>query len=123
LIYTGAYIAMPIGSIGGVSSIGTRSHMSKIVGRNEIGKVFSFMTALDTVAPMISSTIFTYIFKHTMDSYPGTVYQLTAFLIFFPIFIMMWIDLFTERPKTDDKKGDRKGKHFNKSEKTNETQL
>ena len=89
---------MVIGSIGGGSSIGTRSHLTKIVGRDEIGKVMSFMSALDTLAPMISSTVFTYIFKYTINTYPGAVYLVTAFLILVPIYVMMWIDLYTERP-------------------------
>ena len=89
---------MPIGAIGGVASIGTRSHLTKIVGRDEIGKVLSFMSALDTLAPMVSSTFFAYLFKYTIDTYPGTVYQVTAFLVLIPIYVLMWIDIYTERP-------------------------
>jgi PCFT/HCP family folate transporter-like MFS transporter 1/3 len=97
--------------------------MSKIVERDEIGKIFSFIAALDTIAPMFSATIFTYIFKYTMDSYPGTVYQLTALLILFPIFTMMWIDLFTERPLIDSKKrNEREMENTNNIEKENAEQ-
>ncbi len=106
-----------------VSSVGTRSHMSKIVGRDEIGKIFSFIAALDTIGPMFSSTIFTFIFKYTMDSYPGTVYQFTAFLILFPIFTMMWIDIFTERPLIDSKKrNEREMENTNNIDKKNAEQ-
>ena len=94
---------MPIGSIGGVASIGTRSHLTKIVGRDEIGKVLSFISALDTLTPMIASTFFAYLFKYTIDTYPGTVYQVTAFLVLIPIYVLMWIDIYTERPLVEDR--------------------
>ena len=93
---------MAITCVGGVAHIGSRSHLTKIVDRNEIGKVLSFMLALDTLAPMISSTLLAYIFKYTIDTYPGAVYEVIAFLLFIPIFIMIWIDLFTQPPLLEE---------------------
>ena len=93
---------MAITCVSGVAHIGSRSHLTKIVDRNEIGKVLSFMLALDTLAPMISSTLLAYIFKYTIDTYPGTVYEVIAFLLFIPIFIMIWIDLFTQPPLVEE---------------------
>lgn len=90
--------------------IGIRSYMSKIIESGEIGKVFSFMTALDTTAPMLASTLYNFVFKYTINSYPGAVFQITAILMFIPIWIVMWIDLFTVRP-TDEIKG----KHRNRN--------
>jgi len=77
--------------------------MSKIIDKNEIGKVFSLMTALDTTAPMIASTLYTFVYKYTINSYPAATFQMTALLMFIPILILMWIDLFTVRP-IDDKR-------------------
>ena len=117
------YVCIPISSIGGIASIGTRSYMVKIVGRDEIGKVMSFVSTLDQIVPVISSTMFTYIFKYTIETYPGTIFEVTALLTLIPINIMMWIDLFTERPlgerkvdeenaeKIDVEKGDRDKTH------------
>ena len=84
-----------------IAYIGTKSHLIKIVGRDEIGKVMSFVQTMDTVALVISNTLFTYIFKYTIDSYPGTVYQTAALLTLIPINVLMWIDLFTKRPLGD----------------------
>ncbi|XP_054152845.1 solute carrier family 46 member 3-like [Oppia nitens] len=96
------YVAMPVSAISGIASIGCRSHLTKIVGRHEIGKVLSFMQALDTIAPVISTTALTYMFRYTMDDYPGIVYQLISGLILIPICVMIWIDLFTDRPELDE---------------------
>ena len=111
---------MVITSVGGVALIGSRSHLTKIVDKNEIGKAMSFMSVLDTLAPSFSAAIFPYIFKYTIDTYPGLVYHITAFLIIFPICMMMWIDIFTAQPiakqkcaKPDPSNGD---PHNNESE-------
>ena len=87
------YMSMAIGSIAGASNIGARSYVTKIVGKDEIGKIMSFMTALNTLSPVLSSTISVLIFKYTIDSYPGTVFQFIAFLCLIPVYVMIWIDL------------------------------
>lgn len=107
--FSAFYISMPLTAIGGIALIGSRSYLTKIVGRDEIGRLMSFMSAMDTLVPMVSSSIFTFIFNYTIDKYPGTVYQLTAFLILIPILSMMWIDLYTERPVFENGSFERKG--------------
>src|SRR6185437_12706617 len=92
---------MPITAIGSIASIGARSHLTKIVGRDEIGKVLSFASAMDTLAPLFASPLFAYVFIYTQDTYPGTAFQMTAGLALINIYLMMWIDLFTERPHVD----------------------
>ena len=72
--------------------------MTKIVNRDKHGKAVSMMTAIDTLAPMLVNPILVLIFNHTLDKYPGTVYQVIALLVLIPIVICMWIDIFTERP-------------------------
>ena len=93
---------MVIGSIAGASNIGSRSYTTKIVGKDEIGKIMSFMTALNTMAGIISTTISVQIFKATIDSYPGTVFQFVAFLCLLPVFIMMWIDFNRIEPEEEN---------------------
>ena len=39
----GYYASIPFGSLGGLSSVGIRAHMSKIVPHDELGKVFSLV--------------------------------------------------------------------------------
>ena len=101
-IFPAYYVVTGIGAIGGIASIGTRSLISKLVDRDEMGKVMSFLSILDTVAPVISTTAFAYIFKYTIDSYPGAVYLLIAGFILVPIWVTMWIDLFKEPPVVDE---------------------
>ena len=93
-----SYLSIPIGSIGSLAYVGTKSHMTKIVKRDELGKAVSMMTVIDTLAPMLVNPILVLIFNHTLDKYPGTVYQVIALLVLIPIVICMWIHIFTERP-------------------------
>lgn len=92
---------MAIGAIGGMASICTRSHVAKIVDRNEQGKMMGVMAIMDTISPVIATTIFSQIFKHTVNSYPGTVYHVIAGLIVIPILVMTWISFRTERQIVD----------------------
>ena len=92
------YIGMPFNSVSGLASIGSKSFMTKIVDRDELGKVNSFMTTVDSLLPMIGTVVYTYIFKYTIDSYPGLVYQITAMTIILPILLLIWLDLYTEPP-------------------------
>lgn len=92
---------MAIGAIGGMASICTRSHIAKIVDRNEQGKMMGVMAIMDTISPVIATTIFSQIFKVTVSSSPGTVYHVIAGLILIPIAVMTWIFFRTERQTID----------------------
>lgn len=92
---------MAISSIGGMASICTRSHIAKIVDRNEQGKMMGVMAIMDTISPVVATTIFSQIFKATVENYPGTVYYVIAGLILIPISVMTWIFLRTERQTID----------------------
>ena len=39
----GFYLSLPAGSIGGLSSVGMRAHLSKVVPRDDLGKIFSLV--------------------------------------------------------------------------------
>lgn len=100
---TGFYISLVVGSIGGINTVGTRAHFSKIVERKELGKVFSLMSALDSMAPLIASLIFTFVFNKTMDTWPGLCFIVTGSSLLIPIYVMMWISLYTKLPDFEAK--------------------
>ncbi|KAG4065475.1 hypothetical protein HA402_002709 [Bradysia odoriphaga] len=95
------YLTMAIGSIGGMASICTRSHIAKIADRNEQGKMMGVMAIMDTISPVIATTIFSQIFKATVENHPGTVYHVIAGLILIPTSVMIWICFRTERQRID----------------------
>lgn len=62
------------------------------------------MSAIDSTAPFIASAFFTYIFKATMDNYPGTCFLIQSTMLLVPITIVMWVDLYTVVPEEKRKK-------------------
>lgn len=99
--FSAYYLSMAVGSIGGMASICTRSHIAKIVDRDEQGKMMAVMAIADTISPVIATTIFSQIFRITVDEYPGTVFYVIAGLILIPICSMIWIYLCTKRQTID----------------------
>ena len=59
-----------------------------------MGKVFGFIEAVDTTAPLIASTAYTKVFTYTMNTLPGLIFQIMAGFIIIPIISLIWIDLF-----------------------------
>jgi hypothetical protein len=89
----GFYISMIVSSTAGLASIGFKTHMAKIVVRNELGQVFTLMAVVDASAPIIASSLFTILFKVTIDKIPGTCFLVLAFMSLIPIIIAMGIDI------------------------------
>lgn len=87
----GFWISVVVGVLGNMSSIGVRSYLTTIVDKSETGRVFSFMSAVDSIAPMLASTIFTMIFRETIDSYLGLAFHVIAALQLLPLLVMIWI--------------------------------
>lgn len=88
----GYYISILLGSISAVITIGMRSKLSKIVNKDELGKVFSLVSTFETIAPTISSIIYTTIFSFSINVYPGLVFHFSVLFLIIPIISMMWID-------------------------------
>ncbi len=79
---------------GAITNVGMRSHLSTIVDKDELGKVFSLIAALDSTAPFVASVFFTFIFTQTLDFFPGAVFEMTALMLFVPLSAMFWIDIY-----------------------------
>ena len=59
-----------------------------------MGKVFGFIEAVDTMAPLMASTAYTKVFTYTMNTLPGLIFQIMAGFMVIPIICLIWIDLF-----------------------------
>ncbi|XP_054156950.1 thymic stromal cotransporter homolog, partial [Oppia nitens] len=94
----GFYLSIPMGALGPIGFIGIRSHFSKIVEPDELGKVSSLMGAVDSIVPLIGSAIFTAIFKSTMDTMPGMSFLITSSLFIIPLSVLLWIHFYTVLP-------------------------
>jgi hypothetical protein len=59
---------------------------------------------------LIASSLFTIVFRATMDTMPGLSFIVTGGLLLIPFTIMMWIDIYTVIPNFDNKKADNEEK-------------
>lgn len=73
---------------GGVSPMG-KTLVSKIVTGEELGKVFAFMTPLETLAAMVVTPVYTLVYNSTIDSFPSAYNFVTAAILVFQILIVM----------------------------------
>jgi hypothetical protein len=51
------------------------------------------MAIIDASAPIIASSLFTILFKVTIDKFPGTCFLILAFMSLIPVIIAMGIDI------------------------------
>lgn len=55
-----------------------RSHLSKIVPKQDLGKVFALTASAESLTPLAASPLYTYVYKSTMIVLPGCVYYLSS---------------------------------------------
>lgn len=92
------YIGSVVGSFTTILGPLTRSQLSKIIPKNDLGKVFAFTAFLEAICPVASSPLYTFIYKATFASAPSAVYWLSAVMsaisvvILFIVMYIQWID-------------------------------
>jgi MFS-type transporter involved in bile tolerance (Atg22 family) len=101
---TGYYISLVAGITTHLSSVGLKSYLSKIIDHSELGKVFTLMAVLDATAPIIGSSLFAYIFRLSIESFPGLCFLILGAISLIPIWVAMWIDISFLKTRTDTKK-------------------
>ncbi|XP_065294034.1 lysosomal proton-coupled steroid conjugate and bile acid symporter SLC46A3-like isoform X1 [Dermacentor albipictus] len=61
-----------------LGQVGVRTHMSKLVGQDEVGKVFAFLASFDAVVPVLGEVFITSLFNWSIDFLPGLPYLVAA---------------------------------------------
>ncbi|XP_042883936.1 solute carrier family 46 member 3-like [Penaeus japonicus] len=72
------YVASIVSFLAGLPLIVTRSVISKLVPEDEIGAVFSLLASWEALVPLISGPVYTFVYSHTIDIYPGVIYFVSA---------------------------------------------
>ncbi|KAH7971232.1 hypothetical protein HPB49_020474 [Dermacentor silvarum] len=61
-----------------LGQVGVRTHLSKLVAPDEVGKVFSLMASFESVVPIIGEVLLTTIFNQSIEFLPGMPYLVAA---------------------------------------------
>ncbi|XP_037556051.1 proton-coupled folate transporter isoform X1 [Dermacentor silvarum] len=72
------YLSHVVGIPTFLAKAGIRTHLSKLVGDNEVGKVFAFLSSLDTLVPLAANVLLTWLFNVSITFMPGLPYLATA---------------------------------------------
>ena len=67
------------GFLSTLSAIVIRSILSKVVIKSELGKIFSMVASLEAAVPLFAAPLFTFVYNHTLDSFPGAVFLVQVF--------------------------------------------
>ncbi|XP_054711398.1 uncharacterized protein LOC129220987 [Uloborus diversus] len=85
------YLANLVGLLMGLGSLAARSRISKVVSKDDLGKVFAFLSSAETVLPIVAVAFVSQIFNATLDFLPGLVYLVLGGLMAIPIVIYIWL--------------------------------
>ena len=54
-----------------------------MVVKSELGKIFSMVASLEAAVPLFAAPLFTFVYNHTLDSFPGAVFLVQVVLVLF----------------------------------------
>ncbi|KAG1704748.1 Proton-coupled folate transporter [Nymphon striatum] len=80
-----------------------RSFMSKIVGEDELGKVFAFVSMVESLCPVLSSLLYLYIYKLTEKGFPSGTFFIGAFFMVIAAASFLWMDIQERRSRCKSK--------------------
>ena len=90
-----------------------RSNMSKLMESQEIGKAFSFLAVFQEVLPVATKPFFAFLYKHTLESFPGAFKILigSLYIIVLVIIVLTHFGLrrLEEKNIPDEKVGESEG--------------
>ncbi|XP_038218848.1 solute carrier family 46 member 3-like [Zerene cesonia] len=87
------YIAPLIEIFNGTSFIAMRSMVSKLVEKDELGKVNSFFGLAEAMMPLVYAPMYTTVYTATLKTFPGAFFLLGGGLTVPAVLIFLWLYL------------------------------
>ncbi|KAH7934733.1 hypothetical protein HPB52_000023 [Rhipicephalus sanguineus] len=91
-----------------LGQVGVRTHLSKLVGQDEVGKVFSFLASFDAVVPVLGEILITSLFNWSIGFFPGLPYLVAAGITFISAGLIAYVTkihqegvMYEDMPKED----------------------
>ncbi|XP_058828281.1 tetracycline resistance protein, class D-like isoform X2 [Topomyia yanbarensis] len=88
------YLAIVITMMKGIAGPMGRAVISNTAPPNDIGKIFSLTTSIESLTPLISAPVYTYVYKKTLPWYPGAFNLISAIVYFFCLCLMILVKIF-----------------------------
>ncbi|KAG8197163.1 hypothetical protein JTE90_011323 [Oedothorax gibbosus] len=91
------YAGNVVGYLSILISLAIRSRISKISEKDELGRVFAFLSTCEAMFPMFGTILVTKVFNATMDIYPSVSYLMTVGMLVLPLGTFTWVYIHHKR--------------------------
>ncbi|XP_026318589.1 solute carrier family 46 member 3-like [Hyposmocoma kahamanoa] len=98
------YIAPLIEIFNGTSFIAMRSMVSKLVDKDELGKVNSFFGVAEAMMPLVYAPMYTTVYSATIKTFPGAFFLLGGGLTVPAVVIFLWLYLANKKQERAENK-------------------
>ena len=82
------YYAASLSIIGGLTSTPLQSMLSKVVSKDEFGKIFTLSSVAMNIASLLSSTFLQMLYEVTVKTFPGAMYVGLSVMEVLTVFLM-----------------------------------
>lgn len=96
------YVAPLIEVFNGTSFIAMRSMISKLVDKDELGKVNSFFGVAEAMMPLIYAPMYTTVYTATLKTFPGAFFILGGGLTMPAVLIFFWLWIANKKHNVDN---------------------
>ncbi|XP_017756151.1 PREDICTED: proton-coupled folate transporter-like [Eufriesea mexicana] len=95
------YLSAVIGMFGGVATPMIRAILSKLVPPADTGKIFSLIICIETLTPLVASSLYSIIYLHFMPPiYPLPVWLLSVGIYIVAILVLIHIQIQNAKPNS-----------------------
>ncbi|KAK4884691.1 hypothetical protein RN001_000962 [Aquatica leii] len=108
------YIGTLLEVFNGIAFVASRSIITKIVSKEELGKVNSLFGIAESITIVIYGPMYSAIYKASLYTFPGTFFIIGVVLTIPPILIYLWLYKHRHTRESQDKSEDKKGYKSNK---------
>ncbi|XP_058463174.1 tetracycline resistance protein, class D [Malaya genurostris] len=88
------YLAIVISMMKGNAGPMGRAVISNTAPPNDIGKIFSLTTSIESLTPLLSAPFYTYVYKKTLPWFPGAFFLISSAVYFCCVFLMIFVRIF-----------------------------
>ncbi|RWS24299.1 hypothetical protein B4U80_13239 [Leptotrombidium deliense] len=96
------YMSYYVGSLSSLSSIGMRSYISRLVPKDELGKIFSMIASLESTIELVSGIVLSALFRVTVLKGPGILFQILCIPLLYPLIAIIVVELYYEGYNEDN---------------------
>ncbi|KAL7026969.1 hypothetical protein ACKWTF_005251 [Chironomus riparius] len=83
------YLGTTIDLFVGTKAIAIKSIISKVVGTDELGRMFSILGVNESLVNFVFPTIYSFVYLHTVDTFIGAIYFLSEFFFLLTLIMFM----------------------------------